>query len=71
MLPPSVQRRVDHFEAVAKNLVDTARAHPNMPAVGLLLMEAAGTLQESVRLIRLANWQAKLNQDTIKEMVSP
>lgn len=64
-LPYPIQRRIEYFEAVTSNLVATAQAHPSQPAVGQLLLEAAGALEESVRLIRLANWQAKLNQETI------
>lgn len=71
MLPLPVQRRVDHFEAVAKNLRDTADEHPDRPAAAKRFMQAAQTIDEACALIRLANWQAKLNHDVIVARATP
>lgn len=55
MVPTIVEARLQNAEAVAEQLRDAAA----------LLFKSAQTIDEVVRLARLANWEAKLNHDTI------
>lgn len=64
-LPKPVKQRCDHFEAIAANLTATAHENPDKPGVSSRMLQAAAALEEAVRLIRLANWQARLNHDVI------
>lgn len=55
MVPTIVEARLKNAEAVAEQLRTDAQA----------MFKSAQTIDELVRLVRLANWEAKLNHDTI------
>lgn len=60
MVPAIVDVRLKHAEAVAAGLREKATE----------ILRAAQTIDELVNLVKLANWQAKLNHDTITDMAA-
>lgn len=60
MLPAIVEARLLCAESTAEKLREASQQ----------LLQSAQTIDELVRLVRLANWTAKLNHDTITDMAA-
>lgn len=69
MLPPVVQRQIEHAEAVATGLHEAASVCPTgQEALRTRLDEGGHTIAVLVALVKSATWAAKLNHDTVVEM---
>lgn len=72
MLPPVVQRQIEHAEAVAAGLHEAASVcQTGQEALRARLIEGGQTIKIMVALAKSATWAAKVNHDTIVEMQQP
>lgn len=69
MLPPVVQRQIEHAEAVATGLHEAASVcQPGQEALRTRLDEGGHTIAILVALVKSATWAAQVNKQTIVEM---